>query len=70
MTIGRDGAVLITDDVGNVIWRLTGVRQGEASLYRLRIPFGHHRSGRGSDLHAEIQLCNFGMSVNTGAAWA
>jgi len=28
VTIGPDGALLVADDVGNVIWRVTGERQG------------------------------------------
>jgi glucose/arabinose dehydrogenase len=28
VTLGPDGAVLVADDVGNVIWRVTGERQG------------------------------------------
>jgi glucose/arabinose dehydrogenase len=28
VTLGPDGSVLVADDVGDVIWRVTGERQG------------------------------------------
>jgi glucose/arabinose dehydrogenase len=31
VTLGPDGSVLVADDVGDVIWRVTGERQGRAS---------------------------------------
>jgi len=31
VTIGPDGSVLVADDVGDVIWRVTGERQGGTS---------------------------------------
>jgi glucose/arabinose dehydrogenase len=30
VTIGLAGSVLVADDVGDVIWRVTGERQGES----------------------------------------